>query len=207
MTIPIIQGSLLSIEEKKVLEGMLTSPAAMSGTIPAAVANTVTVQEYGSLVLGGPRTTVLTLNGLPVPVKDITPSTQSGGVIMCVFPKCKITRMGATAKSMTFVTADVAQVNASVSCRYGVGTTLGTNATLATTEQDFVQVTTFISSAASGVANVAAVTGYGVGNLTMLDFTTTSNIYFNISVPGASDIDADGIVYAYGVVTINWIGH
>jgi hypothetical protein len=83
---------------------------------------------------------------------------------------------------------------------------VGTNATLATTEQDIVQVTTFTSSATAGVAP-AAVTGYGIGVFTMLDFTTTSDAYFNISVPGATDIDADATVAVSGVITINWIGH
>ena len=198
-----IQGALLDPEVKKVMERMYLS-SDTAGTVAAA---NVTAQEYGSPVNQAIRTTVLTLNGLAVTVADTTPGTQSGGTKIYTFPKCKFTRLGATAKSMTFVTADVAGINASVSSRYGVGTTVGVNATLATTEQDIVQVTTFTSSAASGVANVAAVTGYGIGVFTMLDFTTTSDAFFNISVPGASDIDADCIVSVYGVITINWIGH
>jgi len=198
-----IQGSLLSPEEKRVMERMYLS-SDTAGTVAAA---NVTAQEYGSPVNQAIRTTVLTLNGLAVTVADTTPGTQSGGTKIYTFPKCKFTRLGATAKSMTFVTADIAGINASVSSRYGVGTTVGASATLATTEQDIVQITTFTSSAASGVANVAAVTGYGIGVFTMLDFTTTSDAFFNISVPGASDIDADCIVSVYGVITINWIGH
>jgi len=199
-----IQGALLDPEIKKVMEASLLSPASAVGTVQASG---VTAVEYGSQTAAGPRTTVLTLNGLAVTVADTTPGTQSGGTKIYTFPKCKFTRLGATAKSMTFVTADIAGINASVSSRYGVGTTVGVNATLATTEQDIVQVTTFTSSAASGVANVAAVTGYGIGVFTMLDFTTTSDAFFNISVPGATDIDADCIVSVYGVITINWIGH
>jgi len=198
-----IQGALLDPEVKKVMERMYLS-SDTAGTVAAA---NVTAQEYGSPVNQAIRTTVLTLNGLAVTVADTTPGTQSGGTKIYTFPKCKFTRLGATAKSMTFVTADIAGINASVSSRYGVGTTVGVSATLATTEQDIVQVTTFTSSAASGVANVAAVTGYGIGVFTMLDFTTTSDAFFNISVPGASDIDADCIVSVYGVITINWIGH
>ena len=198
-----IQGALLDPEVKKVMERMYLS-SDTAGTVAAA---NVTAQEYGSPVNQAIRTTVLTLNGLAVTVADTTPGTQSGGTKIYTFPKCKFTRLGATAKSMTFVTADIAGINASVSSRYGVGTTVGASATLATTEQDIVQITTFTSSAASGVANVAAVTGYGIGVFTMLDFTTTSDAFFNISVPGASDIDADCIVSVYGVITINWIGH
>jgi len=198
-----IQGALLDPEVKKVMERMYLS-SDTAGTVAAA---NVTAQEYGSPVNQTVRTTVLTLNGLAVTVADTTPGTQSGGTKIYTFPKCKFTRLGATAKSMTFVTADIAGINASVSSRYGVGTTVGVSATLATTEQDIVQITTFTSSAASGVANVAAVTGYGIGVFTMLDFTTTSDAFFNISVPGATDIDADCIVSVYGVITINWIGH
>ena len=198
-----IQGALLDPEVKKVMERMYLS-SDTAGTVAAA---NVTAQEYGSPVNQAIRTTVLTLNGLAVTVADTTPGTQSGGTKIYTFPKCKFTRLGATAKSMTFVTADIAGINASVSSRYGVGTTVGASATLATTEQDIVQITTFTSSAASGVANVAAVTGYGIGVFTMLDFTTTSDAFFNISVPGATDIDADCIVSVYGVITINWIGH
>jgi hypothetical protein len=199
-----IQNALLDPEIKKVMRQSLLSPAAAVGAVQAAG---VTALEYGSQAAAGPRTTVLTLNRLAVTVADTTPGTQSGGTKIYTFPKCKFTRLGATAKSMTFITADVAGINASVSSRYGVGTTVGTNATLATTEQDIVQVTTFTSSAASGAVNAAAVTGYGIGVFTMLDFTTTSDAFFNISVPGATDIDADCIVYVNGVITINWIGH
>jgi len=199
-----IQGSLLSPEEKRVMEQMLLSPSTAVGAVAAAG---VTAQEFGSPVNAGYRTTVLTLNGMLVTVADTTPGTQSGGTKMYVFPKCKFTRLGATAKSLLLTTTSaLTTLNSAVSCRYGVGTTVGTNATLATTEQDIVQVTTFTSSATAGVAP-AAVTGYGIGVFTMLDFTTTSDAYFNISVPGATDIDADATVAVSGVITINWIGH
>ena len=198
-----IQDALFDPEVKRAMEQTMLSPVAAVGTVQAAG---VTALEYGSQVVAGPHTTVLSLNRLAVTVADTTPGTQSGGTKIYTFPKCKFNRLGAVAKSMTFITADIAGINASVSSRYGVGTTVGVNATLATTEQDIVQVTTFTSSAVSGAVNVAAVTGYGVGVFTLLDFTTTSDIFFNISVPGATDIDADCIVYVNGVVTINWIG-
>ena len=200
-----IQGSLLSPEEKRVMEQMLLSPSTAVGTVQASG---VTAVEYGSQTAAGPRTTVLTLNGLAVTVADTTPGTQSGGTKIYTFPKCKFTRLGATAKSLLLTTtsAIATTLNSGVSCRYGVGTTVGTNATLATTEQDIVQVTTFTSGTTINVAP-AAVTGYGIGVFTMLDFTTTSDAYFNISVPGATDIDADATVAVSGVITINWIGH
>ena len=200
-----IQGSLLSPEEKRVMEQMLLSPSTAVGTVQASG---VTAQEYGSQTVAGMRTTVLTLNGLAVTVADTTPGTQSGGTKIYTFPKCKFTRLGATAKSLLLTTtsAIATTLNSGVSCRYGVGTTVGTNATLATTEQDIVQVTTFTSGTTINVAP-AAVTGYGIGVFTMLDFTTTSDAYFNISVPGATDIDADATVAVSGVITINWIGH
>jgi len=199
-----IQGALLDPEVKKVMERMYLS-SDTAGTVAAA---NVTAQEYGSPVNQAIRTTVLTLNGLAVTVADTTPGTQSGGTKIYTFPKCKFTRLGATAKSLLLTTtsAIATTLNSGVSCRYGVGTTVGTNATLATTEQDIVQVTTFTSGTTINVAP-AAVTGYGIGVFTMLDFTTTSDAYFNISVPGATDIDADATVAVSGVITINWIGH
>jgi len=198
-----IQGALLDPEIKKVMEASLLSPTTAVGAVAAA---NITAQEYGTQALYGMRTTVLTLNGLAVTVADTTPGTQSGGTKIYVFPKCKFVQLSNIAKALTFVTSDVAGINASVSSRYGVGTTVGVSATLATTEQNLIQITTFTSSAASGVANVAAVSGVGVGSFTPLDFSTTSDAFFNISVPGATDIDADCIVYVYGTLTFNWIG-
>ena len=71
-----IQGALLDPEIKKVMEASLLSPASAVGTVQASG---VTAVEYGSQTAAGPRTTVLTLNGLAVTVADTTPGTQSEG--------------------------------------------------------------------------------------------------------------------------------
>jgi hypothetical protein len=92
-----------------------------------------------------------------------------------------------------------------VTINMGVGSTTQANGTLATTEQDIIQTTNVTSSTVINTPP-AAVTGYGIPSVTLLDFTTTSDVYFNIGVATATDIDADATVTVSGVITINWIG-
>lgn len=194
-----INDANLDPETKKVLQCLLDDIGRGSGgSVPAAVAQNVSARETGSATM---RSTVLTLTRLPLTVRD---TEQGGGVKIYTFPLGKLVRLGASATlSIATTSALASTLNSGVSCRAGVGTTTQANATLATTEQDIVQVTTWTSGTTIDVP-VTAFRCDGAASVTALDMTTTADAYLNISVPGATDIDADATVSISGTIIINW---
>jgi hypothetical protein len=171
-----------------------------AGTVPAAVSGTVSAAEYGDGVF---HKTVLTLTAVPVTMRDVE---QGGGVQIYDFPVGYIQRLGASgtiAVTTTSVLADT--LNTGVTCNWGVGSVTQANATVATTEQDFVNVTAFTASATIDVAGADA-TGVGVGVLAALDGTSTAvDAFLNLAVAGATDIDADATVTVSGTINIAWM--
>src|SRR5512134_2379078 len=93
-----IEATLLSLEEKKGLSELLAPTSTGVGGVPSAVAGSVGVAEQGS---SGARTTVLTLNGMPLTVRD---TQQGGGVKIYTFPLGKIFRLGASAENIVITT-------------------------------------------------------------------------------------------------------
>lgn len=170
-----------------------------NGSVPAAVAAYVTVAEKGDGVF---HQTVLTLAALPITMRD---TEQGGGAQIYKFPAGRIARVGAIgsiAVTTTSVLADT--LNAGVTCNWGVGSTTQTSATVATTEQDFVNVTAFTASATIDVAGATA-NGVGAGVLASLDGTSTPVAAFlNLAVALNTDIDANATVTVSGTVTITW---
>lgn len=161
--------------------------------------STVTVQELGNGVV---NKTVITLTNTPVTMRD---TEQGGGVKIYDFPAGRIVRLGASGSIAVTTTSILANtLNAGVTCNWGVGSTTQASATLATTEQDFVNVAAFTSSATINVAGAVA-TGVGPGVLASLDGTTTPvDAFLNLAVAGATDIDADATVTVSGTITILW---
>lgn len=159
---------------------------------------TVTAAETG---VGTVHQTVLTLTATPVTMRD---TEQGGGVKIYDFPEGRIAFLGAVASIAVTTTSVLADtLNAGVTCNYGVGSTTQASATLATTEQDIVQVAAFTSSA---TINVAGAVAKAAGAATALDGTTTPiDAYLNLAVAGATDIDANATVTVSGTVTLNWI--
>lgn len=171
---------------------------AASSTAGVKNGATVTATEAGTGVV---HQTTLTLAATPITMRD---TEQGGGVKIYDFPEGRILILGATgsiAATTTSVLADT--LNASKTCNWGVGTTTQANATLATTEQDIVQVTAFTSSA---TINVAGATSKGVGVLAVFDGTTTPvDAFLNLAVATADDIDADASVSVSGTINITWV--
>lgn len=176
------------------------SPASgTSGSIPAAVQPYVTVTEKGDGVY---HQTVLTLAALPITMRD---TEQGGGSKVYTFPAGRICRIGAIGSIAVTTTSILANtLNTGVTCNWGVGSTTQASATVATTEQDFVNVAAFTASATIDVAGATA-TGVGPGVLASLDGTSTAVAAFlNLAVAGATDIDADATVTVSGTITITW---
>jgi hypothetical protein len=176
-------------------------PAGTVGEVPAAIAPYVFPTELGA---GRFRTTVLTLRSMPLTVRD---TEQGGGVKIYTFPKGKLYRMGASGEGIVITTLSaLTTLNSGVTGNFGVGSTTQASATLATTEQDIVQVTGFTSSTTAGVAPAAVANAYGVVSDTALDGSSTAiAAFFNVAVAGATDIDANASVSVNGVITINWL--
>lgn len=170
-----------------------------NGSVPAAVATYVTATEKGDGVF---HQTVLTLAALPVTMRD---TEQGGGAQIYAFPAGRICRLGAIgsiAVTTTSILADT--LNTGVTCNWGVGSTTQASATVATTEQDFVNVTAFTASATINVAGATA-NGVGAGVLASLDGTSTPVAAFlNLAVALNTDIDANASVTVSGTVTITW---
>jgi hypothetical protein len=171
---------------------------AASSTAGVKNGATVTATEAGTGVV---HQTTLTLAATPITMRN---TEQGGGVKIYDFPEGRILVLGATASIAVTTTSVLADtLNAGVTCNYGIGTVTQSNATVATTEQDIVQVTAFTSSATVDVAGAVA---KGVGVLAPFDGTTTPvDAYLNLAVAGATDIDADATVTVSGTVNITWI--
>lgn len=160
----------------------------------------LSVVEYGTDHI---HSTVFTFANMPLVVRD---TEVGGGVKIYQFPKGKILRLGAVmTTTITTASAIASTLNSGVTGNHGLGSTTQASATLATTEQDIVQVTNFTSSTTINVAP-AAVTAYGAASLTLLDGSSTAtNLFFNIAVATATDIDANADVLINGTATVHWI--
>jgi hypothetical protein len=171
-----------------------------SGTVPNAASTYVSVAEYGDGVF---HQSVFTVTALPITMRD---TEQGGGFQIYDFPLGRITTLGGTATIAVTTTSELSStLNTGVTCNYGVGTVTQTNTTVATTEQDLVNVTAFTASATINVAGADA-TGVGVGILASLDGSSTArDAFLNLAVDGATDIDADATVTVTGTVTLTWI--
>ena len=171
-----------------------------AGVVPAAVSGVVSAAEYGD---GTFHQTVLTLTDVPVTMRD---TEQGGGIQIYDFPVGRITELGAAgtiAVTTTSILADT--LNTGVTCNWGLGSVTQANATVATTEQDLIQVTAFTASATIDVAGADS-TGVGAGVLASWDGTSTAiNAFLNLAVAGATDIDADATVTVSGTIKITWV--
>jgi len=142
---------------------------------------------------------------MPLTVRN---TEQGGGVKIYDFADGYLMFMGGAGYvtiTTTSVLADT--LNASVACKWGVGTATQTTTSLTTTEQDLVPAAAFTSSATISVAN-AATSSVLTATTDMFPFdgtTTAKDAYFNISVDAAGDIDADATVFVNGTVLLSWI--
>jgi hypothetical protein len=173
------------------LSATTSSPGAKNGA-------TVTATEGGAGVV---HQTTLTFAATPITVRD---TQQGGGVKVYDFPEGRILVLGATGSIALTTTSDpAATLNAGVTCNWGIGTTTQASATLATTEQDIVQVANVTSSA---VVNVPGAASNAAGVLAVWDGTVTAkDAYLNVAVATGTDVDADATVTVNGQVTITWI--
>ena len=163
------------------------------------------IQEVEALEVGmGPfHQTILTFRDVPITVRD---TEQGGGIKIYDMPVGGVNFLGAFARDLTVTTktAPASTLNAAASAgRIGIGTTTQANPTLATTEQNIIPVTTF-TPGAQDVPSAAV--DANLATAFILDGAGTAIDWFlNISVPTATDIDGDAIVWVNGDVWVTWI--
>lgn len=171
----------------------------IGASVPAAVVPYVQVAEVGD---NGVYQTSFTFTALPITMRD---TEQGGGVKIYTFPTGRIIRRGAQASIAVTVTSILANtLNTGSTCNYGIGSVTQANATVATTEQDFVNVTAWTSPTTINVANTAAA-GVGPGVLASLDGSGTAiALFLNLAVAGATDIDGDATCLVTGTAKVAW---
>jgi hypothetical protein len=184
-----------------VITGLDTIPI---GTVGAGTKSgaTVTVVERNTGII---HQSVFTFTAFPLTVPNAVAGTQGIGAKFYDFPEGRIAILGATGSMAETTTSIILNtLNGGVTAKWGVGTTIGTNATLATTEQDLIPVTSITSSATINVAG--AVSNAALSAPAQFDGTGTAKAAFlNFSVPTDGDLDADATITLTGTVTITWI--
>lgn len=173
-----------------VATGLTTGVGAKNGATVAAV-------ESGNGMI---HKTVLTLTATPITMRD---TEQGGGVKIYDFPDGCIAFLGAFADlTMTTHSAILTTLNGGVTCNFGVGTVTQANATVATTEQNIVNVGAFVSSTVIDTPPAAV---QGKGNPTVVDGSGTAlDAFLNLAVAGSGDIDGDASMLVSGTITMLW---
>lgn len=173
---------------------------AISGSVPAGVVPYVVATETGDGVY---NQTSFVLTALPITLTAAT--VQGGGAQIYTFPLGRICRIGAQASiAVTTTSVILDTLNGGATGNYGVGTVTQVNPTVATTEQDIVQVTAWTASTTINVAGAAAA-GVGAGVLASLDGRSTAiKAFLNLGIASAGSLDADATVTVTGTVRITW---
>ena len=171
-----------------------------SGVVPSAVVSKIKATESGDGIF---RQTKLELTAVPVTMRN---TEQGGGAQIYQFPKGRITTLGAIGSiAVTTTSALASTLNAESTCNWGVGSVTQTSATVATTEQNLVNVTAFTSSETVNVAGPVS-KGSGIGIVTSLDGTSAPIAAFlNLAVASGDDIDGDASVTVTGTIILSYV--
>jgi hypothetical protein len=192
-TVLLDSGGILSLDG-----ATLTGTPITGSGVGAKNGSTVTAVEYGSGLI---HKTELTLLDTPITMRD---TEQGGGVKVYDFPAGRILFLGAIGTIIpTTHSVILDTLNGGKTCNWGVGSTTQASATLATTEQDIIQVTAWTSGT---VIDVAAAASNGIGVLAVLDGTSSAvDAFLNLAVAGSGDIDANAAILISGTITITWL--
>lgn len=167
------------------------------GSVPSAsVALGVTAVEKGH---GFVHQTVFTLSSVLVTITDATTNGAHGGIQLYDFGGAIVTIIGAS--SDLTVTAGAGGIaDAAVAlCSAGSVVAANTNATLTSTEADFIPSTAATLSSGAGTCD-----GDGAAVTVFNSTSTTTDLFWNFVVPDA-DSSASDTVTVSGTVTVTWI--
>lgn len=171
------------------------------GTLAGATGVTISHKQIGTLVKS-----VITLAATP---QSVVNGTEFQNTKLWTFPKGEIRVESAAASlAQTTTSALATTLNASSTGAVGVGSTVATSTTLATTVQNIIPTTAFVSSATISVAGtaVAPILGTGVySDAFLLDGNTTAiPVYLNSAFADTTNVDGDATMTWAGTITIVW---
>ncbi len=170
------------------------------GSIPSAQVATVTKVERG---YGFIHQTVYTLTAASATITDATTAGAHGGIQLYDFPNAVITILGASTDLAITAGAGGTADGAAVLCSMGSIVTATNNATLTSTEADFIPSTAATLTAGVGVCDGESVTA---GLIQFNSTSTTTDLFLNFAVPDADQTDASNDTIAVtGTVTVTWI--
>lgn len=125
------------------------------------------------------------------------------GLIMILAAVCRLT--------LTTTSTIASTLNSGVTVSFGFGSATASSATLATTMINVIPGTgvspsTFTSSTTINVASAAVNAFLTLAPQPPLDGTATAvDLFFNLAVPTATDIDADATVAVNGYALVHWM--
>jgi hypothetical protein len=183
--------------------GPVTAAPTTSVTVGAVHGTGVTLVEEG--VGTGYHRTTFTVAALPLTISNAVAGTQASGDYIYTFPEGRILVLGTTASIAETTTSTIAStLTAGKTCKFALGTTIGTNATLATTEVDLCPATSITSSATINVAGAAATAALAAS--AQFDGTAgAKKAYLNFAVPTDLDLAGDATITLSGTVVITWV--
>lgn len=137
--------------------------------------------------------------------QTITDALAYAGLKLFTFPAGRILVLGATESLSQKTTSVLAStLNASKTMAQALGSAAASNVTLDSTMANIMPSTAFTSSATINVAGDTV--GSALAASAQLDGTSTAiPLYLNVSVPTATDIDADATIAWNGSITVSWI--
>ncbi len=175
----------------------LARAAARDAGIPGNVAG-LSVETTGR---GGAFKSVFTFNGMRMSVTDALAYASQK---IFDFADGKVRIKGGTSKlQFAVLTARAATINDSASLTYGLGSAAASSATLATTMQNVLAVTTRTLDGATTALSTASAADI-VAAATLDGTTTAIDLYLNVAFATGTDIDADGTIAVTGTITLLW---
>jgi len=178
------------------------------GSVPAAIAEdmplsgTPTAGKIAAQHCGGKvRTTVLTLNAVPVAVTD---ASAYANIQVYDFPKGRIQILGVIGSLYWAVTTARTTINDSASLTWALGTVVASNITLATTMIDLAAKATKVLAAATTALNTISETALSA-SVQFDGSGTAKDMFLNVGFETNTDIDGDGTLTATGTITITWV--
>jgi hypothetical protein len=171
------------------------------GTVSGVTGVSVAHKSIGTLV----RSTITLTNV----AQTVVNGTEYQSTLLWTMPAGQVQFRAASANlTQTTTSALATTLNASSTGAVGVGTTVAVATTLATTTQNIIPTTAFVSSATVNVAGTAVtpILGTGVvGDFFVVDGTSDSiDVYLNSAFATTLDVDGDATMTWSGTIVIDW---
>jgi hypothetical protein len=181
--------------------------------IPAATVTAVAALSGAALTVNeaiGAGTNKLVVNLTKVPI-TVTDALAYGSLQLIDFAAGRLQFLGCTA-SIQWAVSDVnaagttvtraAGINDSASLTWALGTAAASNITLASTMIDINAKATKVLSAATTAFNTASTSPLAAASSQLDGTATAKDMFLNVGFETNTDIDADGVLWATGFITL-----